>query len=528
MGSAHFDLRHRDWIPVVDGGAVRLVGLRELFVRAHEIEDLAVPAPPVEAGLWRILYAITARITELDSRCGDRLEWARRRGELVSAEGFTAADVDGYFDAYPDRWDLFDAERPWGQDPRLREQCPKSAGVNKLAFSRPAGQNQVWFGHFMDGDPVALPTAEAAWFLIAQLYFGAAGRCGSRTVAGQSAADTKAGPLRGTVSFHPLGRTLFESLLVGLPAPDSNDDFVGGDGDVCPWERDELPHPLGKPASPGWPGGLLTGRSRAAVLLVPDESGDQVVDAYLTWAWRQDAVPARDPYVIQRLSKQNTWYDQPANASRAVWRDLDALLRKTRPGSTVDRPPVFTNLEVTLPPAVESALRVRALGFDQERAQAKDRQWFSGTTPPVLDWLEARNEAGARVIARANEAAELVGRRLRAELTRAWEFVTSPPSRDNAPGKKRKDKDQNAGPWAARAEPLYWARAETIFWDIAYAGDPADSPIPKFVRLAQEIVDEVMAAQNRLRVAKAATRARRGLARLIKKPDSPGGEETAA
>jgi len=32
-------------------------------------------------------------------------------------------------------------------------------------FGRPAGNTQVWFGHFSDTDPVPVATAEAVWHL---------------------------------------------------------------------------------------------------------------------------------------------------------------------------------------------------------------------------------------------------------------------------------------------------------------------------------------------------------------------------
>src|SRR5690606_32856969 len=130
-----------------------------------------------------------------------------------------------------------------------------------------------------------VPAAEAAWHLVAQLYYGAAGRCSTRTVGSTSAANTTAGPLRAAVSYHPIGRSVFESLLAGLPAPTGE---RGSDAhqDRCPWELDELPDPLSPQPAATWPGGLLTGRARHAVLLVPDADGEQVIDAYLTWAWR--------------------------------------------------------------------------------------------------------------------------------------------------------------------------------------------------------------------------------------------------
>ena len=135
-----------------------------------------------------------------------RSAWLAKRDEESSGAEPSTRAVGDYFDRWADRFDLFHPERPFGQDPRLRRNVPRPAGVNKLVFSRPVGQNPVWFGHFTDLDPVPVPTHEAAWHLIAQLYYGAAGRCASRTVEDTSAANSNAGPLRGALSYHPIGR----------------------------------------------------------------------------------------------------------------------------------------------------------------------------------------------------------------------------------------------------------------------------------------------------------------------------------
>src|SRR5690606_24904554 len=113
---------------------------------------------------------------------------------------FSEEQVKHYFDAQGSRFDLFDPERPWLQDPRLREECPQPSGINKLVLGRPSGQNQVWFAHFTDLDPRPVPAKEAAWWLIAQLYYGPSGLCSAREVRGKKFRNSLAGPLRSVLS----------------------------------------------------------------------------------------------------------------------------------------------------------------------------------------------------------------------------------------------------------------------------------------------------------------------------------------
>jgi CRISPR system Cascade subunit CasA len=455
-----FDLCNEPWIPVRAGAQTTMVGLRELFLRAHEFDDLAVPVPPAASGLWRILYAIAARVTGLDSGAED---WQVRHFQRAGAGGFDAAAVERYFTSYSNRFDLFHPQRPWMQDPRLASECAKPSGINKLMFDRPAGNTQVWFGHFSDTKPVPVPAAEAAWHLIAQLYYGASGRCTARALGAQRPADTTAGPLRGAMSYHPVGRTLFESLILGVPAPRDSDTT----NDRCPWENDDLPSPATDSYAPTGTGALLTGRYRHALLLVPAADGQAVTDAYLTWARRTPNIAERDPYTIYKLSKEGNWYQHKADGARALWRDLEALLVDANNGER-ERPQILrtaADLEI-------DEMRVRAFGFDQD-GQAKDRQWFTDVTPPILAWLKGTDEDVWTGVGAVESAVESVGYRLGPVLRDAWRQYTNTTA---------------DGPWVRAGQAYYWSRAEPVFWRHVNAGE-YDTASTSFHALAHQAID---------------------------------------
>lgn len=466
MSAPSFDLGNERWLPVtLDGTTVR-VGFRELFARAHEFDDLVVPVPPAAAGLWRILYAITARLTGLDH---DR-DWAARQGEWLSRGRFDIDAINSYFDRYRDRFDLFHPGRPWMQDPRLRHECSESSGVNKLVMSRPARNTPAWFSHYTYTDPVPVTAGEAAWHLVAQLYYGAPGRCTSRVVPGAQPATAKASPLRGTVSYHPVGKNLFESLIFGVPPMRVAND----EPDLCPWERDELPDPR-VPWPATWPGGLLTSQYRHAVLLVPSANGGSVVDAYVTWAWQQP-VEIRDPYLIYKVKPDGTLYRPRANAARAMWRDVYALLMDHADSR---RPDIITTAGEH---DYDGLMRIRAYGFDQDTNQAKDNQWFAAVTPPVLRWLRERDEEAALGVGEVTRAAEHMGKRLTRVMRWLWEKTA------NSEDKKRRDEDI---PWVRAAMSFYWPRSEELFWQ--HVHDRAfDQAYKAFLALAHNAIDQVM------------------------------------
>lgn len=522
-----FDLRSEPWIPVRIGGVPGAVGLRELFHRAHEIEDVEVPVPPAASGLLRILAAMAARIAGADGRrlddaglAEDIDEWFAVRDRILARRLFDSAAVDAYFDAEvpAGRFDLFDPRRPFLQDPRLREECrdaagkPNPSGVNKLVLGRPTGVNgAVLFGHFTDGAPVPVPAAEAAWHLIAQVYYGPSGQCTPRRITSVRAGSGDAGPLRKTVSFHVWAPDLFTSLVLGVPVPGDSADSDADDR--CPWEDDELPGPLDPLPPLTWPGRLLTGRARHAVLLEPSQDRRSVVDAYVTWSTHQPAQAAADPHVVLDMPKNGDGppFARPADGRRALWRDVDALLLKDDPQS---RRPLAVE---DLPHHLLKDLRVRAYGFDQD-GQQRDRGWYEATTPPVLRWQQDVDGAMALHVARCHRAAEDVGSRLEYAARLAWKLTTDP---GEDPTAKVKLDSKRPGPWARQALVHFWPAAERTFWHLATPQRLDSPPYPPFVDVALTALDAAMgSARADVPGARARSRARAMIRSLVPHPSS--------
>lgn len=462
------------------------LSLSELLIHAHEIEDVEVSPPPALSGLLRVLAVLTGRVTGLD-RAASYEEWEDARENALRVGRFDDVSVRQYFAGLQGRFELFHTatEYPFLQDKRLLQQCrtlkgeETSSGVNKLVLDRAAGQAFVWQSHTVDAEPDPVPVAEAVLSLLTWLYYGPPGRCTARQVGEVRAGDTKAGPLRGSVSYHPVGSSLFHTLLLGLPYVPHHDQ------DAAPWEE-EPRDPLGVPPAPKGLARVLTGRFRHAILLSPSEAGDAVVDARITWAWRQEHGPVEDPYLMHRVpSDGGVPVPESASAQRAVWRDLDALLGKTEQRR---RPTVFTGLDDL---AVDEGVFacIRALGFDQDRSQAKDRQYFAGITPPLLDaWQCNDPERWARLLD-ARNAAENTGWQLENALSGAWRDLTG--------GGKGKERDRGV-PWLHPAMTQYWQAAEQCFWE-AVRSDPAPSePVSnKVIQAAMRVYDEATEVDSR-------------------------------
>ncbi|MGW1143648.1 type I-E CRISPR-associated protein Cse1/CasA [Streptomyces sp. NPDC002454] len=436
------------WLPGREGPDS--VGLQDLLERCQDIAALDIPFAAAQSALLRVLYALTARVTGLDEDpCGD---WTKRREGVLEDGALPQKRVAEYISQWHFRFFLFDdlTGRPWLQDPRLADECTESSGVNKLAMTRPSGNNHSWFGHVSDAAPRPLAASTAVPYLLMWHYYGAPGKCTARALHGERFSEAKRGPLSGSLSYHPEGESLLVTLLAGLVRPERK---VRPEEDRCPWERDELTDPAGAPPVPLGPCGWWTDTSRHALLLQPDPQGEHVVDAHITWAYRLPGV-FDDPYLIwerKLVGKQGEEVRSArrAKANRALWRDLDGLLRHQPPEArgettTVEPPMVFeTAADLT------DQLRVRALGFDQDKS--KNIQFVSGLTPATVGHLTDRLEDAQVAVGRLRRLGERYGENLVQAVRKAWELYT------------RGDAKQ-AGKLVPQAEALYWPPAEREFW----------------------------------------------------------------
>ncbi|QVQ51552.1 type I-E CRISPR-associated protein Cse1/CasA [Spiractinospora alimapuensis] len=484
----------------LDGTVDAPIGLEALLRDAHNYSGMELPLPPAMAGLYRILALLAARVTGLDDYDREH-EWQVARDQVLAEGAFDAEAITAYFDDYRDRFELFDAKRPWGQDPRLRDECDKSSGINKLVWGRPAGRTQVWLRHVDDREARPVPAAEAVHHLIATLYYGPSGLCSRRTANGVTAGNSAAGPLRGALSIHPVGRTLFETIVLNIP-------FVSSEieGDPAFWERDELRDPTFAPDPGNGLAGVLTNQVQHAVLLYPSDDGQSVVDATVTWGARpprDGATPKNpDPFQVYVTTKDGREFARSADASRAVWRDVDPILQDTeRDAGRTTRPKIITTFSRALRGRPD--LRIQVFGFDQDR-QARDKAWFTAETPPVLHWLSAEPEqAGddkkvSRVLNHlraATDAAEDTGWQLERTLTqvgRECGLVGGSTGGDRAP-------------WNELSMARYWRRAEAVFWD-AVTGDAPVTP-NRFISVALQVYDTATDDyRHRPRVARAVAR----------------------
>ena len=108
-----FNLLDQAWIPVitVDGGFLEL-SLRDMLAKAPILREIACDTPIQSTAILPVALAILHRV--FDPQDFDAWKILREAG------AFDMEKVDAYFDRWRERFDLFDARRPFMQMPEAR------------------------------------------------------------------------------------------------------------------------------------------------------------------------------------------------------------------------------------------------------------------------------------------------------------------------------------------------------------------------------------------------------------------------
>lgn len=321
----NFDLVDEPWLPVLRKGQRELISLREGLREAADLDDLAPPRPThVPAVLRQVLLPVLIHALGIPDSDD---EWASRWARGC----FDRDKIDAYLDRHHDRFDLFHPERPFAQVGGLVTAKGEMKPSSLLIPSISSGNNVPLFSARTETEPPALTPAQAAlWLLHIQCWDTAAiktGAVGDAEAKSGKTTGNPTGPLGQFEVVTPVGRTLFETLMLNTPVLE----------DGLP--REDTPQWRGERHGPSWaerpPRGLLdlfTWQARR-VRLIPTEGmhGPVVREVIVCAGDRLVADSDLEPHATWiRESKPRA--GQPARrprrprAGRNAWQGLDALL----------------------------------------------------------------------------------------------------------------------------------------------------------------------------------------------------------
>lgn len=301
-----FNLVDEPWIPVrTCDGLRREVSLREVYREAPELDGLALEFPLEHVAVTRMLVAVLQSALGGPSGVREKLRWLNDHDACV-------ATIDAYLDRWRHRFDLFDPERPFMQQPVGDEF--RLLPVSALRPDWASGNNVAVFDHRRDAEPVPVDPGMAARALLVALLYQPGGGV-SQPFNRTDSPGTKS--LMAVVD----GGHLWETLVANTPS------VAASDTARPTWERDQDHTPDPRGTTPlGWLD-RVTWRSRAVRLIRDDDARRSVRWCRMHQHLKITDDPPFDPFVpVRRPEGEPPAIIRPS-AHRAAWRDADALLR---------------------------------------------------------------------------------------------------------------------------------------------------------------------------------------------------------
>ena len=469
MTSTGFDLATDRWIPAGGGKA----SIQEALIGAHELPGWPDGDPGLAETLMRLLVPIVYRVAGLDDETLARSDFAERQQRLLDDGRFDPDAVRRYLHRHKDRfWSVGPPPGAplFAQDPALAGVEPHEAAK---AVSRWASGNGPALGpHAPCG---VINPAEAACHLLVQRAYSMHGLHTAHPSTGKSRASLLAGPLRGTMSVHPLGATLAATLIAHLvPLP--------GDGTLFGepfWEATQTAAPV-EPwrARAGLLEQIAVRQDKTMLLRVADGA----VTGFTLAEGRgvSAGLACRDPYL---LTEADGTPSKPS-PGKAVWRECEALITHTDTG---DRARSAGILDWALYDELDTCYRSAEFSWavvsHRRSAKAQDLEWTTSTFPDLLRLFD--KEAKRRTeqfMALAKDADSAMVK----QVAKVWHHTDlMPSSRD---GKQA---------LYAKARTEFWRLAERDFWATATAALPPD-PDMQTDRLRRHALAAYDAATERL------------------------------
>ncbi|MEU9338067.1 type I-E CRISPR-associated protein Cse1/CasA [Streptomyces sp. NPDC048290] len=424
-----FNLLDEPWLPVrglggdgsaersaVPSGVVEEVGLRRLLLEADRLQDLVVDLPTQKPAIFR--QVLLPVVTHALGRPANPAQWV----EMFRAGAFTPEQrqkLVGYLDDHHHLFDLLDSVDPFAQVSGLHTAKGETKGSALLVATAATGNNVPLFSSRSEGDPLELTPAQAArWLVHTHCWDTAAIKTGvvgdPQAKAGKTTGNPT-GPLGQLGVVMPMGRTLYETLLLNIPFGQAS-----LSDDLPQWARrarDGRVEDTLSCATAAWQTrsarGLLdlwTWQSRR-IRLIPEETpaGTRVTRVVVAAGDRLTVTPTDEPHTTwirdrpvsraRKSAEKSTTQSATRSArtaaptgerprrhqpGRAAWRGLEALLAVERmaadPEATASRAGFRTSVLLTslsetldrLPEAYPLQIELTGITYGNQSAVIED------------------------------------------------------------------------------------------------------------------------------------------------------------
>lgn len=437
-----FNLVGQSFIPALQHGRLLQLSLRETLLQSAQIAELSHPSPLITVALHRLLLAVLQRIFGADPLSA-QANWCRDGN-------FPAARIDAYLDRWRDRFDLFDAERPFLQLADFSIELSRRP-VTALLPEAVSGNNKTLFDHSLDRAPAALDPAAAALALLVSQCFALGG---GRTAFQYSSHA----PSATAALFLAQGENLFETLLLNL-MPQSAAEHAADRASwerERPWRTDEMRN--GYKLAYAGPAQLYSLPARSVRLHAQEEAGCIAVRwvSLASGATFDDPLGTlEDPLVCYRQDEKRGRLALGLSVERAFWRDFQALRPFPAQNAAAWQPPAVISHAAELLEILDDGRPVAFMLYAQASDKAKVELWRHERFAIAA---ALRHDAAAwDVIRRALETAERAGKALGSACYALAGYLLSP--RDGDADRKRAG--QLARSFAVL--PRYWSLLDVDF-----------------------------------------------------------------
>ena len=458
-----FNLLKDQWLPCIDDkNQLVYRSVLDAITEAHTLKEIQGDLSIVTGALYLFMIAFIKNALFLQNED----EWE----ELWNNGKFPADKFSKYVNQWGTRFDLFDSEHPFYQDPCIGKRendikkLPKGKsaqpkGISGLLIHLASGNNATLFDHSLDSLPNWYSPAEAAQLLIALQAFSLGGMSSASISKDKYYKDS---PFARGVLFLNKGQTLFQTLMLNL-TPVDHDPIKSKDEDQPAWEvADSFQIDRFDPAGML---DFLTWQSRR-MLLIPEENEGEISVRSLFIAPGHGLVATfSNPFYhnrIQQTGSKQTIRPMRFQQGRSLWRDSAAILNVKSQNTEAPLPVQWSATLQSDQILDTTSIQLDLIGMCTQPGQKKVFFYAYETFSAPSAYLE--NDELRYQLEKGLEWAEQVRSNLYIAVRDLARFYVVPThDRENVRTPSRDDTDPLIHHW--NAEHHYWGLLEPAFYD---------------------------------------------------------------
>ncbi len=332
-----YNLLKEPWLPCIEeNNQLVSLSILDVVAKAHKLKEIQGDLPIVTGALYLFVIAFIKNVLDLQNED----DWA----ELWQNGKFPQDVFIEYANQWETRFDLFDAEHPFYQDPHIgqrekdKKMLPKGkqaepVGISGFLMHLASGNNATLFNHTLDSLPTYYKPDEAAQLLIMWQAFSFGGfSSASISKHYKDSAFTR------SILFLNKGQSLFQSLMLNL-TPVEHDPLKPLGDDQPAWEVADPFH--SDRFDPAGMLDFLTWQSRR-ILLIPEKNNGEVgVSSILIVQGHRLVETFSNPFYhnrIQQKGSKQTIRPMRFYQGRSLWRDSAAILNVRSPHTEAPLP----------------------------------------------------------------------------------------------------------------------------------------------------------------------------------------------